>query len=220
MNRARRFALAVTLVAAGCRLPDYRDVEVQEICQELGRAMTDRERIMKALEYHYESDEILLRDFSKGTKPSVEAQLRRIGFQDSHGKFHKTASARPPFVPLHFQAYKRAIQRMAAQAKMEDIVDAYYRDFPGCCEVVEPQWKREKWDGIRLGAYGQIHSQTNWNRDVWVRSIYPFRRIVDDWNNLGNKKVNSNQVEYIQRRGELGVTACGKTPSNDRGQGS
>jgi hypothetical protein len=177
---------------------------IKDYCPALGRALTDKERILKGLEYFYEEDERLLRDFPKGTKPSsywVPSQLRPSDKKDTKLK--------PPFIPEHFHAEKRATQESKSSVNRDEFVKSYYTKFPSCCEVVEPAYQREKWDDGVMYHNG-VREGTTWIKDVWVRQEYPF---------LKNLSINGRNDPDVMGQGELNSSICGKVGNSvaDRG---
>ena len=157
------------LAVAGCG-PSYP--VVKDYCPKLGRALTDEERVLKGLEYLYNEDERMLRDFPKGAK-----------FSDYIGK----KGPQPPYIPLHFQARKREAQIHSSSLKSGDFLKIYYKEFPDCCEVVEPAYRREKWDYKYF--YYNVGKDTKWIKDVWVKNTYPFVKIENF--NLGSYEKTS-----------------------------
>lgn len=166
---------------------------IKDFCPELGRALTDEERILKGLEFFYDADERLLRNFPKGTKSSdywVPAQLDA-----------RTKTLKPPFVPKHFQAEKRAAQVRNASLDRDAFSKVYYKQFPGCCEVVEPAYRRGKQNSFTLNTT-EFPESSEYIKDVWVRQKYPFKK-----------------NESVFARGELSSYICGVVSSHvaDRG---
>jgi hypothetical protein len=160
---------------------------IKDYCPALGRALTDKERILKGLEYFYNEDERLLRDFPKGTKRSTYAVLH----PDNDGRNEKT-QYKPPFVPEHFQVEKRAAQKRSPFLNRDKFLQNYYTQFPNCCEVVEAAYRRDTWPSGLLKGYGIVKNE-KWIKDVWVKQEYPFRK-----------------SENIQARGELNSYICGE----------
>jgi hypothetical protein len=186
----RRLWLAILFLSvAGCGT-SYP--EIKDYCPALGRALTNEERILKGLEYYYNEDERLLRDFPKGAKASSYWVPNKLD--------HITKKLKPPFVPEHFQIEKRAAQIRERSFNSDVFLKDYYKQFPDCCAVVEPAYRREKWPSDVLDH--NLNKDTTWNKDVWVRQEYPFR-----------------ESENVQSRGELSSNICGEVTSYvaDRG---
>jgi hypothetical protein len=179
MNARWLTILFLSVTGCGTSYPDIKDY-----CPALGRALTDEERILKGLEYFYDEDERLLRDFPKGTKGSSYWVPNRLN--------HVTKKLKPPFVPEHFQIEKRTSQMGERSFNRDAFLKDYYKRFSDCCEVVEPAYRREKWADIVMYHNG-VREGTTWIKDVWIRQKYPFRK-----------------SETTRRRGEMDTDICGE----------
>lgn len=212
-------ALAALLCSCGASLSDE-----DFICEETGEVVTDREHILNALGYHYDSDELLLEHFPEGTEPASYSvyydlgpgwiERRASGHQDLD---HPKSQIKRPFVPAHFQAFKRKVQSQQGDVTQQDVAEQYLAEFPECCRALAPRWVREN-NELNQGAPNTGSDKGNqWVRDVWI--------IDDDLANAGNIRLPERMYrssnlrrdddlrrflfDEIFQRGDTASTQCG-----------
>ena len=144
----------------------------QMICEKTGKVVSDREHIMKALDRHFEADEILRNEFPAGTEPGhfSHDSYGDNARQDAGGAEKDADALKPPFVPAHFRSFKSRAQRADPAANKIKIITDYLAQYPNCCRALSPRWLRENgWsENINYAPSDQSGSPNRWIKDVWV----------------------------------------------------
>ncbi len=174
-----------------------------KLCKEENRILSETELVHATLDFFY--------DDPLGKLPTVVPEGRS---SFSYKKKHNPM--------IHFAHFKDAYIRNNNNAKRDDIIADYYKQFPNCCLVKYPAdyYIDPAVDWMLIGGYKENDKANGFNTHYWTYDVFLFPDTAPDASFTVQKKYFLNRMakakqekpEYLPKKWPFtvkGLSACG-----------